>query len=271
MIPRANITAWRHHAPWPSDAQVEQDLVLSRALVELFSHDDLKDAIAFRGGTALHKLFLGERSRYSEDIDLVQVTAGPIGAITKAVRATLDPWLGKPTGKFAGNAATLVYRFDSTNFPVQPMRLKVEINTREHFAVLGYVHHTVKVANPWFSGQAPVKTYHLEELLGTKLRALYQRKKGRDLYDLWAALTANVIDDEKVVHCFNAYLKAGGQAISRAEFERNMADKLNSRVFISDLTPLLRDGTSYDVHEAAQLVGTRLIARMKGAPWKGVK
>ena len=36
MIPRANITAWRHHASWPANEQVEQDLVLSRALVEMF-------------------------------------------------------------------------------------------------------------------------------------------------------------------------------------------------------------------------------------------
>ena len=36
MIPRANITAWRGTAPWPEDWQVEQDLVLSRALVDIF-------------------------------------------------------------------------------------------------------------------------------------------------------------------------------------------------------------------------------------------
>lgn len=37
MIPRAHVTAWRANAPWSNDAQVEQDLVLSRALVEIFS------------------------------------------------------------------------------------------------------------------------------------------------------------------------------------------------------------------------------------------
>lgn len=58
MIPRANITAWRAAAPWPIDAQVEQDLVISRALVELNSQPTIRDALAFRGGTALHKLLL---------------------------------------------------------------------------------------------------------------------------------------------------------------------------------------------------------------------
>lgn len=71
MIPRANITAWRSVAPWPSNEQVEQDLVLSRALVAMFSQKVVADRAIFRGGTALHKLFLWASRRYSEDIDLV--------------------------------------------------------------------------------------------------------------------------------------------------------------------------------------------------------
>ncbi|MEX0789253.1 MAG: hypothetical protein WD178_00590 [Actinomycetota bacterium] len=48
MIPQANITAWRASAPWADDAQVEQDLVLSRAAVELFADSDLAGKIALR-------------------------------------------------------------------------------------------------------------------------------------------------------------------------------------------------------------------------------
>lgn len=58
MIPRAHITAWRAVAPWPDDGQVEQDLVLSRAIVELFSGDHIAGHFAMRGGTALNKLAL---------------------------------------------------------------------------------------------------------------------------------------------------------------------------------------------------------------------
>lgn len=61
MIPRAYITAWRSEAPWPLDSQVEQDLVLSRALADIFSHPGLMNELAFRGGTALHKLSLISR------------------------------------------------------------------------------------------------------------------------------------------------------------------------------------------------------------------
>ena len=79
MIPRDHITAWRAHAPWVQDFQVEQDLVICRALVEMFSHPVLAEGLAFRGGTALYKLYLKPPARYSEDIDLVQTVPGPAG------------------------------------------------------------------------------------------------------------------------------------------------------------------------------------------------
>ena len=62
MIPQAHIISWRGVVPWPSDAQVEQDLVISRALVEIFNQDFLSQQLAFRGGTALHKLFIDDKS-----------------------------------------------------------------------------------------------------------------------------------------------------------------------------------------------------------------
>ncbi len=74
MIPSDYITEWRAEAPWIEDSQVEQDLVISRALVEIFSHPHLSAALAFRGGTALYKLYVRPAARYSEDIDLVGLT-----------------------------------------------------------------------------------------------------------------------------------------------------------------------------------------------------
>ena len=70
MIPDAFITEWRSHAPWQTDEQVEQDLIISRCLVEIFTDPFLKQVLAFRGGTALHKLFSPAPPRYSEDIDI---------------------------------------------------------------------------------------------------------------------------------------------------------------------------------------------------------
>ena len=69
MIPQDYITAWNRRAPWASQRQVEQDLIISRALVALFSDPVLRGQLRFRGGTALNKLHFPAPLRYSEDID----------------------------------------------------------------------------------------------------------------------------------------------------------------------------------------------------------
>ncbi len=138
VIPQADIVAWRQVVPWADDAMVEQDLVLARALVEIFSDPKLAEGLAIRGGTALHKLVLLPATRYSEDIDLVQVQAGPIGGFIDAIRARLNPWLGEPTRDQAEASVTILYRFSSEIPPVRRLRLKVEIHTREHFSVYGH-------------------------------------------------------------------------------------------------------------------------------------
>ena len=107
MIPRDHITEWRARAPWVEDSQVEQDLVISRALVEIFSHPHLRESLAFRGGTALYKLHIDPPARYSEDIDLVQIRAEPIGPTLDALRAVLDPWLGRSQWKHKEGRITL--------------------------------------------------------------------------------------------------------------------------------------------------------------------
>ena len=184
MIPRDYITAWRARVPWVQDFQVEQDLIISRALVEIFSHPVLTNGIAFRGGTALYKLYLKPPARYSEDIDLVQVSPGPAGPMLDALHEILDPWLGKPQWKQTTDGTTLAYRFESEDTPPIRLRLKIEINSREHFSVFGFKRIPFLVDSRWFNGSSEVVTYALDELLATKLRALYQRKKGRD-YSTW--------------------------------------------------------------------------------------
>lgn len=173
MIARDYITEWRDHAPWISDAHVEQDLVISRALVEIFRVEALSQRLAFRGGTALFKLHLAPAARYSEDIDLVQITPEPIGETFDRVRAVLDSWLGTPRRAIKEGRVNLVYRFSSEDQPPKPMRLKLEINSREHFTELGYVHTPFEVGSRWWSGTAAITTFALDEMLGTKLRALY--------------------------------------------------------------------------------------------------
>lgn len=94
MIPNAYLQEWSTKAPWPDSRQVEQDLIICRALCDLFNSPALEGKIAFRGGTAINKLLFQRPLRYSEDIDLVQTQPEPIGTTVDAIRDALS-WLGK--------------------------------------------------------------------------------------------------------------------------------------------------------------------------------
>lgn len=269
MIPKDFITEWRDRAPWVLDRQVEQDLVISRALVELFSQAPIADGLAFRGGTALYKLHITPAARYSEDIDLVQTSPGGIGDVLDAIHDALDPWLGKPKWKQTEGRVTLSYRFESEDVPPVGLKLKVEINSREHFTAYGLKQHRFEVSSRWFTGAANLLTYDLDELLGTKLRALYQRKKGRDLFDLGLALQRNDVSPRRVVEVFAKYMEADGAKVTRAMFEQNLAAKKTDKVFTADLTRLLASGETWNFDAAYDRVWRQLVGKLPGEPWKG--
>jgi predicted nucleotidyltransferase component of viral defense system len=250
---------WRSFAPWISDAQLEQDLIICRALISLFSNKLIAENLAFRGGTALHKLFLKPPSRYSEDIDLVQMKAGAIGPMIDAVREALDTILGEPRRQRGEDSVTLAYRVESEIPPVVPLKLKVEINTREHFSVLGYKEYPFSIESRWYSGACVLRTYGLDELLGTKLRALYQRRKGRDLFDLWLGLTDGKANPKNVVQIFRKYMKEEGLKVSQREYRDNLAKKMKTKAFLADTDNLLRPGIEYDPHKAYQFVDQNVL------------
>jgi len=266
LIAAAYIREWRQWVPWAQDAQVEQDLIMCRALVEIFNHPGLAKNLAFRGGTALFKLHLSH-ARYSEDIDLVQVHPGPIGPVMDALQESLNNWLGKPKRNQSEGRITFIYRMQSERGA--PLRLKVEINSREHFSVFGLEEHVFRVASRWFSGSASILTYHIDELLGTKVRALYQRKKGRDLFDLRRAFDVTDAKPDRVIDCFLRYMEHEGRKVSRAEFEENLISKLNDPRFLDDIAPLLAPGCFCDPKEAADFVLNRLASLIPGDPWEG--
>jgi len=269
MIPKVYITEWRKSAPWLQDIQVEQDLLISRALVELFQEPILANSLAFRGGTAFYKLFMDTPLRYSEDIDLVQIHSGPIGEIFSAIKKRLNPWLGEPQWKLNDGRATLFYKFAPESIEGIKAKLKIEINTREHFSVYGLQEKPFAVNSRWFSGHAKVICYQLDELMGTKLRALYQRRKGRDLFDLWVALSHQMITPARVIYAFQEYLKKENTAVTRAMFEANFAEKLSMTKFAQDITSLLSPAIVWDFNSALNLVTRELISCLPGEAWAG--
>lgn len=262
MIPRPYITEWRSHAPYRDDAQVEQDLILSRLIIDFYNEPVLAENLCFRGGTALHKLFLAPAVRYSEDIDFVQKEALPIGIVMETIREICNPLLGQPRTTQKKDSVVFIYRIDSEIPPVLPMRIKIEINTREHFNIFSLIGKSYKIESAWFSGETLVQTYSLEELLATKLRALYQRKKGRDLFDLWYAVKMGNVDIEKVVFAFKKYMAFMNLSVSAIEFQQNLELKLNDLNFTEDIISLVRDGIAFSPEEAYVKVIFPLIKRL---------
>lgn len=261
MIPKPYIAKWQTQAPWKQFSQVEQDLVISRALIAIFSDEFLKENLAFRGGTALHKLYLNPAPRYSEDIDLVQIKPGPIKPIMKRLQEVITFFDQPRHTQVRGHGAKATYRFTSEYEDI-PLRLKLEINCKEHFNVLDWVHFPFEVNNKWFSGKTAIRTYNINELLGTKLRALYQRSKGRDLFDLDYANQNKSIDIQEIVHCFKVYTKfsTGKKPPSQKEILINIEEKELSPDFTGDMEALLRPEVKYNQKAAFQWLKNEVIS-----------
>jgi predicted nucleotidyltransferase component of viral defense system len=262
MIPKAYITEWRNKIPWKLDSQIEQDLILDRVLIELFSNKIILDKLLFRGGTSLYKLFSKNPVRYSEDIDLVQKDPLPIGDIMTEVRSVCDGFLGVPRYKQTEGRVVLTYRVDSEIPPIIPIKIKIEINTREHFTVFGVNKKLFKSDSRWFSGECSIPTYSIEELLGTKLRALYQRNKGRDLFDLWFVLKNHEINKQNIIKSFKKYTAHQGVKITKKQFIRNIDDKMMNSNFINDIDMLIRPEINYTSEMGYELVMESLINRL---------
>ncbi len=269
MIPNPHIQAWIARAPWTDSRQTEQDLLICRALCDLFNSPALKGRIAFRGGTAINKLLFTDPLRYSEDIDLVQTRPEPIGATIDAIRGALS-WLGKPARKVAGHSMHLTYKFSPEAAPEERLLLKVEMNTREHTNLMGLRDMPFQMENGWYSGQCKITTFAPEELFGTKLRALLQRRKNRDLFDLHHGLELLRLDADKVLAAFHHYIGLEGVEITRAHAQERMLRKLTGSL-TDDIAPLLAAGIAFDESDALiafENVWRQLIQRLPGDGWK---
>ncbi|HEV2998690.1 MAG TPA: nucleotidyl transferase AbiEii/AbiGii toxin family protein [Solirubrobacteraceae bacterium] len=265
MIAQAYLNEWASRAPWPTQVQIEQDLVLSRLIVEIAGHELLGEELAFRGGTCLHKLHLPLPLRYSEDLDYVRGTRSGIKPYLTALReVALGVGLVEHGTTQSGQMVHIVFDAQPTGAPGR-IRVKIEMNIAETESFLPRTTLPYAVESGWWSGRAEVRTFQIEELMATKLRALYQRRKGRDLFDLWHVLT-DLEPNEQLVIDGLAHYMAGG-IFSYHDLSANLAAKLENRDFLADLDQLTATTPSqYSVPVAADLVMERLGSKLPGSP-----
>lgn len=257
MIRKNDIVQWGVEHPWQNENQVEQDLLLSRAMIEIANDPLLGRELVLRGGTAFHKLYLPQPYRYSEDLDFVRTTAGGIGDVMKRL-TSLGSELGFEVRTKMGMFPKVMWRFRFEDGV--PGKIKLEINTFERSPMLPLTAHEHAVASGFYSGSARIPTFQPEELVATKLRALYQRKKGRDLYDLWLALTVLGLDPDGIVAAFPAYRPDG---VTADEMIANLEAKLADRDFRTDISVMVRVGApEYDPSAAGEMVKGLLLSRI---------
>ena len=261
-LTQRDILAHQQQVPWPNLRQVEQDLLLCRAMTALFDDTFLKTQVAMRGGTLLHKVHLAPASRYSEDIDLVVIGDRPDEHVRKAINRVLLNVLGRPTSsawqavKLAVRNAVkpskvlrVIYRVSSVADPRgTPLEIVIEANVTERKSYrpisllpFSYLFRDEIVATT-------VNGFEIHEMLGTKMRALFQRRRGRDLFDLYWALTeaGTPVNPAEIIELFLYYLQQEGTVATRDEFIGLLQSHLNDRGFLTDMNALLRTGIAYD-------------------------
>lgn len=257
MIPFDAITEWAVKRPWPTRDQVEQDLLLSRAICEIAMHPVLQDELVFRGGTALHKLHLASPVRYSEDLDYVRRAAGGIEPVTRAL-TELGSRLGFGVSTRLSQQPKVYWRTVAESG--SSLKIKIEIATGERTPALPLLQLPYDVRSRWWTGSANVTTFQVEELVATKIRALYQRRKGRDVFDLWLALERLALDPSRILDAFAPYRPDNLTASSAIA---NLRQKLAHEGFREDLLPLLREAPAdYDIERAAGLIIDKLLANL---------
>jgi len=185
MIPASVITKWGVDHPWSTRDQIEQDFLLSQALCEIANDPLLGSELIIRGGTAFHKLFLPKPYRFSEDLDYVRSSAGGIGSIMKQL-ITIGERLGYKANSNLTKYPKALWKGSSESG--QPIRIKIEINTYERTPALPPTTLRYNIESECYSSFSNVRAFQTAEMVATKIRALYQRSKGRDLFDIWLSL-----------------------------------------------------------------------------------
>ena len=276
MIPltRQDILAHQLTVPWPTQRQVEQDLLLCRAMAALFNDELLRTQVAMRGGTLLHKVYLAPAARFSEDIDLVVVGDRPENHIRKALRRTLADVLGIPRTSMWATLALAIrntarpsrilrmtYTIPSVSTPGATLEIVVEANVTERTSCRPLVEIPFEYSFRGEQIKTAISGYDIHEMLGTKMRALFQRRRGRDLFDLYQALTLATppVEPSTVIESFLHYLRQETSVVSRLTFITLLDAHLADAGFRSDTDHLLRKGINYDPKPAGAYIKTNLL------------
>lgn len=159
------------------------------------------------------------------------------------------------------------YDLPSVAEPGRTVRIVVETNVTERHSHRGIVAKDFAFELGGSIQRCVLRSFDIHEILGTKMRALFQRAQGRDLFDLYHALRTDAsIDARAIVDAFRHYMDREGTLAHREQFVALLEERLRDRGFRSDMHSLLRPGVEYDVQAAATLVKERLLGLLPPEP-----
>lgn len=175
---------------------IEKDYVIGWILWGIGTSDELMKSWVFKGGTCLKKCYI-DTYRFSEDMDFSVLPGGPVkpeelepvfnGVLERVYEASgIDFSVKKPVFKYYSHhhytEGSIYYR-GPRNAP-SPSRIKLDIGGSEKIVrptVLRAIDHKYSDKIP---GTARVRCYSFDEIFAEKIRAMGQRSRPRDLYDI---------------------------------------------------------------------------------------
>lgn len=272
MIPQEAISQWNDIVPWDDYRLVEQDLALTRLIIDIAVHPVLCDKLSLKGGTCLHKLWLPKPWRYSEDLDYNRIVASDPLEITNSLREVASD-VGFSDISFNQSKLFLHLWMIDAFEDEQRFQVKIDIQREIESDSSAYQYRHIALDNPWYSNQASVRANTAEDIIASKVLASFQRSRPRDLFDIWAAVKADIVTYEGVASRFASYRPDSPERWNTGRVSRSLIDKLNAPSYIAEMEQISAYAPfAYDAYEhvrtAADLIDACAKATQSASRWQ---
>lgn len=209
---------------------VEKDYVLGWILYGIYS-SRLSNCLAFKGGTALSKVYFPGEWRLSEDLDFTLIGKNNLENFVSTLSDEVPEIIAKNSGvpivlskpPFV-NSSYLQSRFQYTG-PICKNTVKIEISQEKFLGDVATMTVPQRFDYPVFS----VKAYTLDNILSEKIRTLIERGKVKDYYDVWKLLKIYQFDGSYITKLFLQKCKTKGITFEGID-----------QIFPSDIVDVLR-------------------------------
>lgn len=252
------IRSWADEIGTANQLLAEQDFRLVHLLAAIAENTDTAQKLYLKGGTAINKLYLQDRglSRLSVDLDFNHIGSKEqvfkernevINQLLKIIQSHNNTYHLEVSEK----------RYEQTTIRAAytslagsaPQRIKIEISHVERFPILPTLMKPLSLPR---EGKVAVTTYKLEELISTKIRALYDRLKGRDVYDMWSANRVESLDKTAVRKLFLYYFYRDRKVFNPKTFAQRMQKAISENTISDDVSGFVRPNLSFDLRQASK-------------------